>query len=77
MTLEHLTILVSAIGMTTAATRRSSQFVSAPQMAGRKAEQAKSEQAFQVEVAAKFECSKGRRCGENTLGEQGKGTEEW
>lgn len=77
MTSEHLIIPVSAIGTTTAATRRSSRIVSAPQVAQRKAKQAKSEQAFQVEVAARFECSKGRRCGENTLGERGKGTEEW
>ena len=29
------------------------------------------------EEAARFECSTGRRCGENTLGERVKGIEKW
>ena len=77
MALEHLSTPVSAIGTTTAATRRSSWIESAPQAATmeyvirtRKAKQAKLK-------AVRLECSKGRRCGVNTLGERGKCKEEW
>ena len=32
---------------------------------------------FEVEAAARFECSKGRRCVENSLGDRIKGTGKW
>ena len=37
----------------------------------------KASRLFEVEAAARFECSKGRRCGENTLGERRKGIGKW
>ena len=37
----------------------------------------KANRLFEVEAAARFECSKGRRCGENSLGDRVKGTGKW
>ena len=37
----------------------------------------KANKLFEVEAAARFECSKGRRCGENTLGERRKSKGKW
>ena len=37
----------------------------------------KANRLFEVEAAARFECSTGRRCGENTLGERVKGKGKW
>ena len=37
----------------------------------------KANRLFEVEAAARFECSTGRRCGENTLGERVKGIGKW
>ena len=73
---EHLTIPVRAIGMTTAATRRSSRIRGVPQTAdGVRTSGTKSQRG--EEEVARFECSTGRRCGENTLGERVKGIEKW
>ena len=37
----------------------------------------KANRLFEVEAAARFECSTGKRCGENTLGERVKGIGKW
>ena len=37
----------------------------------------KANRLFEVEAAARFECSKGRRCGENSLGDRVKGIGKW
>ena len=37
----------------------------------------KANRLFEVKEAARFECSTGRRCGENTLGERLKGIGKW
>ena len=44
---------------------------------GEKPNSRKANRLFEVEAAARFECSKGRRCGENTLGERVKGIGKW
>ena len=77
MTSEHLVSPWSTIGTTTSAARRSSRIVSAPQVARLKANRREVNRLFEVEVAASLECLKGRRCGENTLGERRKGKGKW
>ena len=77
MTPEHLTTPASAIETTIESTGRSSRLEGYLKPPDGVRDSGTKSQRGEEEEAARFECSKGRRCGENTLGERGKGKGKW